>query len=129
MNFIWLTSSSGATADFARDREDLVATDSAENCVFMAGRDHYGAVIVEVKDSNDAGRAVEVIDELRGALPVWIYQPEATVRSTVSLIKAGASQIVNTPGDLDEAMNSIPGASAPVAPVGRALIGRSRSIQ
>ena len=129
MNFIWLKSHSGEASDLPRHRKDTIAVDFGEDPASVASRRQCAAIVVEVQDSTDVRRAVELIDELRITYPVWIYQRSATIKSTLSFMKAGASHVMTQPDEIEAAMVGIEEASSREAPAGRVLIGSSRSIQ
>src|SRR5665213_2148894 len=132
MKFIWLKSRSGEAPDLplnrTLDRKDVIAIDSGEYPGSIAAHHHCLAIVVEVHDSNDTRRALTLIDEVREEYPVWIYQRLATVESTVSFMKAGASQVMTCPEEVERAMSSFGETSVVAIPAGRALIGTSRSI-
>jgi DNA-binding NtrC family response regulator len=133
MKFIWLESHSAEASDLRlfRDelREEIIAARSGDDAAALAALHHCAAIVVEVRDTPDVHRALELIDELRESAPVWIYQPEATVESTLSFIKAGASHIATHPGELEQATISSESAPRPDARAGKTLVGSSRSIQ
>src|ERR1700689_2456997 len=97
MNFIWLKSHSGEVSDFPRHPKGMIAVDFGEDPASVAPRYRCAAIVVEVQDSIDVQRAVEILDELREAYPVWIYQRSATIKSTLSFMKAGASHVMTQP--------------------------------
>ena len=107
----------------------MIALDFGENPASAASEHECAAIVVEVQDPADVRRGVELIDELRETCPVWIYQRSATVKSTLSFMKAGASCVLTQPEEIEAAMISITEASSRIIPSGRVLIGNSRSIQ
>jgi transcriptional regulator with GAF, ATPase, and Fis domain len=89
-------------------------------------------VIVEITNISDTERAFGLLDEMNGSTPVWIYQENATVASTVSFIKAGASHAASNLEEILQAISLAPSLSgqASGAPAATSsLIGVSRSIR
>src|SRR5262249_50441671 len=87
------------------------------------------AVVVEVRDSIDADRATKTISQLRETCPVWIYQPGATVASSVAFMKAGAAHVMISIGEIERAMGAAAEASPLKALSGSSLIGPSRPLR
>ncbi len=141
MNLMWLRSASGKESAFAPGRGDATAVDSAEDAASVASRHPSPVLIIEVLDANDAGRAFDHIDGMRGICPVWICAPYATARSAVSFMKAGAAHVISTPEEMENAMEDAMeramerAIGAPAEPSstrcrpGRNLIGMSRAMQ
>ncbi len=104
MNFIWLETCSGVESDRPLFREDIIplqnmvargSTPSTRGCA---------AVVAEVRSEEDVEHTFELLAETD--IEVWVYQPGATVESTVAFIKAGASRVLTTADEIDRAMNS-----------------------
>jgi DNA-binding NtrC family response regulator len=123
-----LQSGSAGTSDLPATRTDTIVLSAGEDLSNIPGQDRGAALIAEVKDDSDCERAFRILGELQGALPVWIYQPEGTARSAVSFVKAGASNVLTRPEEIEPAMDSFR-ERAGMAPAGRTLIGGSRSMQ
>ncbi len=128
MKFIWLRSYSGGSPELPRSDGDMIAFTSGEDAMNACGPD-CAAFVVEVRDPADATRALDIIETLQETCPVWIFQPAATVSSTVSFMKAGACHVISKSEDLEQVMMSLEEASAAEIGGGSALIGASRSMQ
>jgi DNA-binding NtrC family response regulator len=129
MKIIWLESCSGMVSDLPGHRKEIVPVISEEEALAFALQPHCAAVIVDVRDSSDVRRALELLNELGGKCPVWIHQRDATVDSALSLIKAGAAQVITGPEELERAMNSASDSESPQTPDANALVGGSRATQ
>ena len=80
--------------------------------------------------------AFDLLGQINGSMPVWIYQENATVPSTVAWIKAGASQVLASLTDTEHAirqaieensLDSGPSLSAREPQRAVSLVGGSRS--
>ncbi len=102
MNFIWLESSSENKSDFPRFRHDVIVGQTVSQRS-LPGRAN-GAVVAEVQSEEDAARVLQLLEDC--AEELWVYQPEATVETTVAFIKAGATQVLTTVEQVDRAMRA-----------------------
>jgi DNA-binding NtrC family response regulator len=128
MKIIWLESCCGEVSDLPGHRKEIVPVISGDEALALALQPHCAAVIVDVQDSSDARRALELLDELGGKCPVWIHQRSATVDSALSFIKAGAAQVVTEPDDLERALDSVNSRAQPEsARATSALVGSSHA--
>ncbi len=129
MDFIWLKSQSGVPPELPRHRNNGIVLDHAEDPARVAARYPCTAIVADVRNAADAEHAIEVIDALSETWPIWIYQPAATVASTVSFLKAGASHVITTPDEMEQSMISAEHVARPeLVPDGK-LIGVSRSMR
>jgi DNA-binding NtrC family response regulator len=129
MNFIWLKSPSGQASDLAPYQKEMIAVDFREDPVDIVSYHQCAAIVIDVQNAADAKRAVELIRDLRETCPVWVYHRAATVKSTVSFMKAGASHVMTLPEEVGETMAAMQTPSVREAPPGGALIGASRSMR
>lgn len=88
------------------------------------------AVIVEILGDVDAERAVALLEQTSRSVPVWIYDPGASVSSSVAWMKAGAAHVVTRDDDplcmeFFETHNHSEPEAAPVF----GMIGESRSMR
>jgi DNA-binding NtrC family response regulator len=129
MNLIWLKSCSVEPPEALTRRDGVIVLDTAEDPLDAISAQPHTAAVVEIGTPDDVERAIGTIDRLQEKCPVWIYQPDATIRSTVSFLKAGASHVITTPEEMEEAMTS----ALEKVPAGitqrTALIGVSRAMQ
>ena len=129
MNVIWLKSCSVEPPESLAGRDGVVVLDAARDSLDAISGQPYAAAIVEVRTSDDVERALDAIDGLQEKCPVWIYQPDATIRSTVSFLKAGACHVITGPDELEEAMTTALEEVPADKSQRSALIGASRAIQ
>ena len=125
MKIIWLESCSGTVSDLPAHREEIVPVVSGDEAVAFALQPDCSAVIVDVRDSSDALRALDLLNELGGKCPVWIHQPGATVDSALSFMKAGAVQVITGAEDLERAIASA--SDSENSHAASALVGSSRA--
>jgi len=62
-------------------------------------------VILEIRCEDDSDRAIQLLEQTPRSLPVWIYDPSATVGTSVSWMKAGAAHVVSDAAELESALN------------------------
>jgi transcriptional regulator with PAS, ATPase and Fis domain len=129
MNFIWSHSCSEDELDPLPNREGILALDSSKDPVGVAAQHQCAVIIVSVKNTEDACRAIQVIEESQGEYAVWVYQPSATVESTMTLVKAGAAHVVTTIDEIEDAMNTATEGLACESVSNKMLIGTSRSMR
>jgi DNA-binding NtrC family response regulator len=88
------------------------------------------AAIAEIRCEADAERAVTFLEEMPRCSSLWIYDPAASVESSVAWIKAGAAHVITHAGDplcLDFFENqSSPASAAPLVP---GMIGESHAMR
>jgi DNA-binding NtrC family response regulator len=65
------------------------------------------AIVVEIAGEADAERASDLLERTPGSMPVWIYDPSASVGSSVAWIKAGAANVFTDVAELGSAMDSV----------------------
>lgn len=129
MNLIWLRSAAGKASALAPEPGGAIVVDTADAAASAASRHPSPVVIVEVIDADDARRAFDSIDEMRGICPVWICQAGATARTAVSYIKAGAAHVISAPEEMDETIGAMAESSPTRYQCGTNLIGVSRAMQ
>ena len=66
-------------------------------------------VILEIGCEADSERAVNLLERTPVSIPVWIYDPTATVSSSVAWMKSGAAHVVNGPDEMELALDSLTG--------------------
>jgi transcriptional regulator with PAS, ATPase and Fis domain len=133
MKFIWVKSIFGESVAFPREWGDIAAVEGYpdDDRVHRMAVRHGGPVVLEVRETADVGPAMEIAGESGGAYAVWIWQPSASPASATAFLKAGASQVVTTLGELKGLADHV------VSNTGiglarnerRALIGSSLSIR
>ncbi|HWF09027.1 MAG TPA: sigma 54-interacting transcriptional regulator [Bryobacteraceae bacterium] len=133
MKFIWVKSIFGESGAFPREWGDIAAVEGYpdDDRVHRMAVRHGGPVVLEVRETADVGPAMEIAGESGGAYAVWIWQPSASPASATAFLKAGASQVVTTLGELKGLADHV------VSNTGiglarnerRALIGSSLSIR
>ena len=57
------------------------------------------ALIAEIRCQFDADRAADFLESIPRATSLWIYDPAASVESSVAWIKAGAAHVITHPDD------------------------------
>jgi DNA-binding NtrC family response regulator len=141
MNFLWLKSSwpgGEAPADLPGH---VTIIDSPDDIDTLDGAP-CDALIIEVcaseADGSDAPEddafepVFDLIAEFQSQAPVWIYCPGAGVSTAVTLVKAGASQVITSRADLDgimlEAAAEAAGGGSQPASRSQSLIGASQAI-
>ena len=129
MNLIWLKSRSAEPPEIFIRRDGVIALDAAEDPLDAISAQPSTVVVVEVRTSDDLERAIDTIERLQEKCPVWIYQPDATIRSTVSFLKVGASHVITTPAEMEEAMTSALEEVLAGSTQRTGLIGASRAMQ
>ena len=84
-------------------------------------------LVVEIGGEADSERAVEILDRASRSLLVWIYDPAASVTSSVAWMKAGAAHVIR---DVDDPELTFEPETAALSPANSAnMIGNSRSMQ
>jgi transcriptional regulator with PAS, ATPase and Fis domain len=133
MKFIWVKSVFGESIAFRREWGDIAAVEGYpdDDRVHRMAVRHGGPVVLEVREPADVAPALEIAGESGGAYAVWIWQPSASPESATAFLKAGASQVVTTLGELTGLVDYV----VSDAGIGRArnerkaLIGNSVSIR
>jgi DNA-binding NtrC family response regulator len=140
MNFIWLTSAPGDAARSLPEFKRILISD-IDNDPLRVIQQSAGntTAIIEIKETDGADspedeRAFELLSQINGSMPVWIYRENATVPLTVAFVKAGASHVAANLAELKQAMaresssSPVPEAqSAGTACDTASLVGTSRS--
>ena len=135
MEFLWYTSSPRNIALHLPSLRNLVVMDlpaaSSRPVVpsEKAREEKPAVVIIELSQPSDTDSAFDLLESLQGGCPVWIFQPDATVASSVALMKAGASHVAATFEAIERAALCLPEEPAEVRRSAKALVGGSRSIQ
>ncbi len=130
MEFFWYTSTPRNLADDLPSLRGLVVMDLGSAVSQGPVRTDSSAVsIIELTNPDDTGQVFELLESLQGGGPVWIFQPDATVATSVSLMKAGASHVAASFDALERAAHFLPGEPVAERQVAKGLIGVSRSIQ
>ena len=126
MNFVWMKTSSVSSGDMSRLSQSIQVVDSPDD--FKAiDRSSCDAAIIEAGDDIAFDNVFDLIAEFQLVAPIWIYYPGADVSSAVSLVKAGASQVITSGAELELAMDLASERELPMSQ-DRALIGNSRAI-
>ena len=87
------------------------------------------AVIVAIEAPQDLETGLDVIGKLEGACPVWIFDPLATVASSVRWMKAGAVHVATTLAEIGEYIESQSLKRPEAMPRRTSLIGRSQAVR
>lgn len=69
------------------------------------------ALVLEIGCDADSERAADLLDRAPGPIPVWIYDPAASVGSAVAWIKSGAAHVISSLDELESATDSVDPAS------------------
>ena len=93
MKVIWLKSSCVAVPAASLHGASVIQLEVGGRPFDFGRRVGCDAIVLEVGGPEDAMRVFELMDDMDGARPVWIYEPAATVESTVAFIKSGASAV------------------------------------
>ena len=101
--FFWLRSTiaENRTPQVQWGRQLLIANASED--IASEG----AAIVVEIAGEADAERASDLLERTPGSMPVWIYDPSASVGSSVAWIKAGAANVFTDVAELGSAMDSV----------------------
>src|SRR5689334_18586303 len=129
MNFIWSSSCSEEAAGPPTLGQRIVTLDPGKDPVAFAAQYQCAVIIVEVRNAEDTQRVFRLIEHLQGKFVVWVYQPSATVESTVIFMRNGASHVMTSIEEIERAMNSAQEIPSPETVSHKTLIGVSRSIQ
>jgi transcriptional regulator with PAS, ATPase and Fis domain len=129
MDIVWLRSPLRDASSALPCVPNLQVFDESEDLALALTSDsNLTTLIIEVLHPNDADRAFELLEEFQSLSAVWIFEPEATVASTMAFLKAGACHVAMTATEIEHAAASLPYAgAAPVQP-STSLVGVSRSI-
>jgi transcriptional regulator with PAS, ATPase and Fis domain len=129
MNFVWLKPLSGETSNFPLHQREIIEANYDDDFSTVTRGDRRAVIIIEINDASSVERAIELVEEHHKTYPVWVYQPAATVQSTVLFMKAGACHVMGGSDELEQAMLSAREIVDSEAPAGKVLLGKSRSIQ
>jgi transcriptional regulator with PAS, ATPase and Fis domain len=128
MEFIWLASNSSDAIGPARHWTNVRAVNPGGHPATAFPQEGEATLIVEIADADDAERAISVVDDVRESVAVWIFDPHASVRSSIEWMKAGAAHVATSLDEIEQYMDSYPCTRA-----GREnhspLVGRSQSIR
>ncbi|HVY92534.1 MAG TPA: sigma-54 dependent transcriptional regulator [Bryobacteraceae bacterium] len=89
---------------------------------------HAAAAIAEIRCEADAGRAAAFLESMPRSASLWIYDPAASVESSVAWIKCGAAHVITNPDDplcLDFFENQ----STESAPAIGSMVGESHAMR
>jgi DNA-binding NtrC family response regulator len=128
MDFIWWTSPSQEASVFPRQRKNLIVLQPDEDPAASIDRERSTILIVTADDA-DGGRALDLLARIEGEVPVWIYEPEATVQSAIAWMKAGASHVVTRVEEIEWAVNRAGREMVSATSGGTPLVGASHSIR
>ena len=128
MEVIWLASPDSEYADSARRWNNVVVRDSLEPAA-EGSLQGSAALILEIISAFDADRGLALVEELRDILPVWIFQPQTTVASSVRWMKAGAAHVATSLDEIGECMEALPEPRAAGTERRSSLIGRSQAVR
>ncbi|MES1260969.1 MAG: sigma-54 dependent transcriptional regulator [Acidobacteriota bacterium] len=87
------------------------------------------ALVLEISGPGDAERGFGLIERLRDALPIWIFDPESTVATSVRWMKAGAAHVATGLDEIREWLESLRDATPDGPESKSALIGRSLAVR
>src|SRR4051812_35142483 len=89
MQFFWLPSFIAENSAPPREWPQVTPTFSMDD---LPAED--SAVILDIRCEADAERASDLLEGCARPMPVWIYDPAATVSSSVAWMKSGAAHVV-----------------------------------
>lgn len=129
MTLIWLKSNSAEPPGLLARRQGVVVLDGGESPLSVISREPHATAVIDVRNPADAERAMESLEGMQQKLPVWVYQPDATVRSAVSFLKAGACHVITNPEEMEEAIAAAQDDSVLGVTRRTELIGASRALK
>jgi DNA-binding NtrC family response regulator len=88
----------------------------------------YLAVVLDLVGT-EAERGVEVIKMVGGMIPVWVYDPNATVASSVDWIKTGADHVATTAEEIGDLLRTLRHLPTKDVPRRSSLLGISESVK
>ena len=103
MEFIWLASSANRLSEFRISAHRFRVAESPEILPALVAREGAGTLVIEVSESG-VETAFSVIERWQSSLRIWIFDPAATVASSVQWMKAGASHVATTPDEIEQWM-------------------------
>jgi transcriptional regulator with GAF, ATPase, and Fis domain len=127
MEFIWLAPAAPHLSAFKNSAVRVRFAVSADLLPRLIGDGDAGALIVDLSADLDMESAFAAVDRWRDRLPVWIFDPSATVASSLRWMKEGASHVATSEEEIEETML----AHMPVREVHRRttqMVGESRSM-
>jgi DNA-binding NtrC family response regulator len=140
MQFFWIS-------PFTAAAPALAATPRAKSRAFVVHSfedvpAEGSVIILEIGCEADSERAVDLLDQGPRSIPIWIYDPRASVGSSVAWIKSGAAHVANNAEELESAMDLVGGdmegnpvsaarreSPDPVRMTSSTMIGDSRSMR
>jgi DNA-binding NtrC family response regulator len=128
MEVTWLASPETAFPDISSRWNIVVARDSVELLNDSRQR-NPSLVIVEIARLADFHRALIALEELRSHGPVWIFDPETTVASSVRWMKAGAVHVATTLEEVGEYVESLQEVRTDARARVSSFIGRSEAVR
>src|SRR5580704_15378158 len=100
MRFFWLPSLIADDPAPPREWRHVTVANSLEDLPVEGA-----AVILEIGCEADSERAAALLEQAPCAVPLWIYDPAASVGSSVAWMKAGAAHVIGRLDDPDLAMD------------------------
>jgi transcriptional regulator with PAS, ATPase and Fis domain len=128
MEVIWLKSPNRCHSAASFVRRNVIVKDLAE-FVDDDSPCRVSLAIVEIADAADVPRAAKVLDKLRMTAQVCIFDPQATVASSVSWMKAGAVHVATTAGEVGDQLDFRGRAQADLCTRRSSLLGCSAAVQ
>ena len=101
MQFFWIPSLVAERPAPPRAWQGFSVTDSLDGVPAEGS-----ALVLEIACEADSERAADWLDRAPGSFPIWIYDPAASVGSSVAWMKAGAAHVVNSPDEMELAMEA-----------------------
>lgn len=134
MEFIWLTSAANGPSDSDSEAGFRVRfAESADHLPRIITDGEAAALIVEIAPETNLESCFQAVEDWREQLPVWILDPLATVASSIRWIKAGASHVATSHGEIDELMCGLRQAEKTrgrrISMPGQSIIGDSRPMR
>ncbi len=129
MQFFWLRST---------DSEISTSPAALPHCSVLdvpeEARGEDSVMIAEIACDADVERAVNWLEGRARSIPVWIFDPSASVRSSVSWMKSGAAHVTASIDELESAMDAEEWSRGPaevqtITPASTTMIGGSRSMR
>ncbi len=130
MEFIWLAPAVNCFSVFRNPVVGVRFVESADLLPRLIGETAAGkggALIVDLSGDLSRESAFAVLDRWRAHLPVWIFDPQATVASSLRWMKEGAAHVATTREEIEETLWEHLSAREPQRRTTQ-IVGESRSM-
>lgn len=131
MRYFWLTSLRSDHATLLPAARQFTVAGSPADIPPEAS-----AIIAEIGCEADADRAAGLLEQAFPRIPIWIFDPDATIGSSVAWMKAGAAHVSGTAAELEAALDAFDvdrrdfhAAEPDTARPGSALIGAGQPMR